>query len=32
VFDNDDVATYGLAQQVLRGEHAWMERGIVAER
>lgn len=29
VFDNDDVATYGLAQEVLRGEHGWMERGIV---
>ena len=22
VFDNDDVATYGLAQEVLRGEHS----------
>jgi alkylation response protein AidB-like acyl-CoA dehydrogenase len=29
VFDNDDVATYGLAQEVLRGEHGWLERGIV---
>jgi len=29
VFDNDDVATYGLAQQVLRGEHDWLEEGIV---
>jgi alkylation response protein AidB-like acyl-CoA dehydrogenase len=29
VFDNEDVATYGLAQEVLRGEHSWMERGIV---
>jgi hypothetical protein len=29
VFDNDDVATYGLAQQVLRGEHGWLEGGIV---
>ena len=25
VFDNDDVATYRLAQEVLRGEHAWLE-------
>ena len=34
VFDNDDVATYRTAQQALRGEHAWLERGIVgaAER
>jgi alkylation response protein AidB-like acyl-CoA dehydrogenase len=29
VFDNDDVATYGLAQGVLRGEHGWLEEGIV---
>ena len=29
VFDNDDVATYGLAQEVLRGEHDWLEQGIV---
>ena len=29
VFDNEDVATYGLAQEVLRGEHSWMEAGIV---
>jgi alkylation response protein AidB-like acyl-CoA dehydrogenase len=29
VFDNDDVATYGLAQEVLRGEHDWLEKGIV---
>ena len=29
VFDNDDVATYGLAQEVLRGEHGWLEEGIV---
>src|SRR4051794_1619847 len=29
VFDNDDVATYGLAQRVLRGEHDWLEKGIV---
>jgi hypothetical protein len=30
VFDNDDVATYRLAQSVLQGEHAWMERGMVS--
>jgi alkylation response protein AidB-like acyl-CoA dehydrogenase len=30
VFDNDDVSTYHLAQGVLRGEHAWMERGMVS--
>jgi alkylation response protein AidB-like acyl-CoA dehydrogenase len=29
VFDNDDVATYRLAQEVLRGEHDWLEEGIV---
>ena len=29
VFDNDDVATYRVAQQVLRGEHGWLEQGIV---
>ncbi len=29
VFDNDDVATYSLAQEVLRGEHDWLEEGIV---
>jgi len=29
VFRNDDVATYKLAQEVLRGEHAWLEDGIV---
>jgi alkylation response protein AidB-like acyl-CoA dehydrogenase len=29
VFDNDDVATYQLAQEVLRGEHSWLERGMV---
>jgi alkylation response protein AidB-like acyl-CoA dehydrogenase len=29
VFENDDVATYRLAQEVLRGEHSWMEGGIV---
>ncbi len=30
VFDNDDVATYQLAQGVLQGEHDWMERGMVS--
>ncbi len=29
VFDNDDVATYAVAQQVLRGEHTWLETGMV---
>ena len=29
VFDNEDVATYGVAQQVLEGRHAWLERGVV---
>ena len=29
VFDNDDVATYRVAQEVLRGEHAWVEGGMV---
>jgi alkylation response protein AidB-like acyl-CoA dehydrogenase len=29
VFDNDDVATYRLAQEVLQGEHGWLEGGIV---
>ncbi|HEX5386333.1 MAG TPA: acyl-CoA dehydrogenase family protein [Gemmatimonadales bacterium] len=28
VFDNDDTETYRVAQEVLRGEHAWMESGI----
>ena len=31
VFDNDDVATYRVAQQALRGEHGWLERGMVRE-
>ncbi len=31
VFDNEDVATYRVAQQVLRGDHAWLERGVVRE-
>jgi hypothetical protein len=29
VFDNDDVPTYRVAQQVLRGEHGWLETGMV---
>ena len=29
VFDNDDVAAYGVAQQVLRNEHTWLEQGMV---
>jgi len=30
LFDNDDVATYELAQQVLEGDYAWLEEGIVS--
>lgn len=30
VMRNDDVVTYRLAQQVLGGEHAWVEAGILA--
>jgi len=29
VFDNDDVAAYEVAQQVLRNEHVWLEEGMV---
>jgi alkylation response protein AidB-like acyl-CoA dehydrogenase len=29
VFVNDDLATYATAQRTLRGEHAWLETGIV---
>jgi hypothetical protein len=29
VFDNEDVRTYQVAQQVLKGEHTWMETGMV---
>jgi alkylation response protein AidB-like acyl-CoA dehydrogenase len=29
VFSNDDVATYRLAQEVLRNEHLWLEEGMV---
>ncbi len=28
IFDNDDATTYRLAQEVLEGRHAWMERGV----
>ena len=28
VFDNDDVAAYAVAQQVLRKEHTWLEQGM----
>jgi alkylation response protein AidB-like acyl-CoA dehydrogenase len=31
VFDNDDVRTYAVAQQVLKNEHTWMETGMVRE-
>jgi alkylation response protein AidB-like acyl-CoA dehydrogenase len=29
VFDNDDLAAYEVAQQVLRDEHVWLEQGMV---
>jgi hypothetical protein len=29
IFDNEDVATYQLAQEVLRGDHSWLEQGMV---
>ena len=32
IFFNDDTQTYRVAQQVLAGEHAWLERGIVQEQ
>ena len=28
IFDNDDGATYRLAQRVLKGEHLWLEEGL----
>jgi hypothetical protein len=32
VFDNDDVAAYTVAQQVVGGEHGWVEEGMVRGR
>jgi hypothetical protein len=32
VFDNDDVRTYAVAQQVLRNEHTWLETNMVREK
>jgi len=32
VFDNDDIATYRVAQQVLADGHTWLERGIVRDQ
>jgi len=32
VFDNDDVATYTVAQQLIRDEHAWLEQGMAKVR
>jgi alkylation response protein AidB-like acyl-CoA dehydrogenase len=32
VFDNDDLAAYAAAQHVIRGEHAWLEQGMVREQ
>ena len=29
VFDNDDLAAYAVAQQVIRDEHLWLEQGMV---
>ena len=29
VFDNDDLAAYAVAQQVIRNEHTWLEQGMV---
>jgi hypothetical protein len=30
LFDNDDLAAYGVAQNVLGGDYAWLEAGIVS--
>ena len=32
VFRNDDVRTYGVAQDVLGGRHTWLERGLVVPK
>jgi hypothetical protein len=32
VFDNDDVVTYNVAQQVIRNEHTWLETGMVRQQ
>jgi alkylation response protein AidB-like acyl-CoA dehydrogenase len=32
VFDNEDVRTYAVAQQVLRNEHTWLETNMVREK
>jgi hypothetical protein len=32
VFDNEDVRTYNVAQQVLRNEHTWLETNMVSEQ
>jgi hypothetical protein len=29
-YGSDDAASYRVAQQVLKGEHAWMEDGIIS--
>jgi hypothetical protein len=29
VFANDDVRGYQVAQQILAGEHAWLEEGVI---
>jgi len=31
VFDNDDLAAYAVAQQVIRQEHSWLEQGMVRQ-
>jgi hypothetical protein len=28
VFDNDDAITYRVAQEVLQGRHAWLEKDV----